>query len=374
MQKDIFLVGSGLTRFGEWWGKSLRELMAEAVEATFTSSALNARDIDLIVVANMLAEVTNGQAHISALASSLLPHCPPSLRVEAACGSGSLAINTACAFLESGRAKNVLVVGVEKMTDASADAISQALMGAADSELDAPSGLTFPGIFGLIAKRYMYEFGLTREQLSIVSAVHHKNAVENAFAQFRRELSPEAVSASPLVSDPLRLLDCSPISDGAAACVLSTEHQSGMRLAASQVASDTLSITQRATITSFSSTRRAMDQALREADIQRGDIRVLETHDCFSIAAVINMEDLGFAEKGEGIRIYENLYAGQRPPFVNMGGGLKACGHPVAATGIKQLIDVGKSLKRTSAPYGLAHNFGGAGASCGIHILENIEV
>ena len=374
MQQDIFLVGSGLTRFGEWWDKSLRDLMSEAVEAALASSGLQAQDVDLIIVANMLAEVTNNQAHMASLASSLLPHHPPSLRVEAACGSGALAINTACAFLESGRAKTVLVLGVEKMTDVSSDAISQALMGAADSELDAPSGLTFPGIFGLIAKRYMYEFGLTREQLSIVSSVHHKNATENAFAQFRYELSPEAVSASPLVSDPLRLLDCSPVSDGAAACILSTAHRSGMRLAASQIASDTLSITERPTIVSFPATRAAMEQALGEADVERSDIRALETHDCFSIAAVINMEDLGFAKEGEGIRIYEDLYAGRTPMFVNAGGGLKACGHPVAATGIKQLIDVGKSLTRARAQYGLAHNFGGAGATCGIHILENTHV
>ncbi|MDO8576351.1 MAG: thiolase domain-containing protein, partial [bacterium] len=115
-------------------------------------------------------------------------------------------------------------------------------------------------------------------------------------------------------------------------------------------------------------------QALCEADITRNDIHALETHDCFSIAAVINMEDLGFAKEGEGIRIYEDLHAGRTPLFVNMGGGLKACGHPVAATGIKQLIDVSKSLTRGRARYGLAHNFGGAGATCGIHILENTHV
>ncbi len=374
MKEDIFLVGSGLTRFGEWWDKSLRDLMQEAVEAALKSSGLDAPNIDLVIVANMLAEVTNDQAHLGALASALLPNHPPALRVEAACGSGALALNTACAFLESGRAKTVLVVGVEKMTDVSADTISQALMGAADSELDAPSGLTFPGIFGLIAQRYMYEFGLTREQLSIVSSVHHKHAADNAFAQFRNELSPEAVSASPLVSDPLRLLDCSPISDGAAACILSTEHRSGMRIVASQISSDALSISERPTVTSFAATRAAMSRALIEADIERSDIRVVETHDCFSIAAVINMEDLGFAKQGEGVKIYEDLYAGRTPLFVNMGGGLKACGHPVAATGIKQLIDINKSLKRTSSRYGLGHNFGGAAASCGIHIIENLEV
>ena len=374
MKSDIFLVGSGLTRFGEWWDKSLRELMDEATQAALRSSGLSPLDIDLVVVANMLAEVTNSQAALGSLASSLLPHHPPALRVEAACSSGSLALHTACAFLESGRAKTVLVLGAEKMTDVSTDVISQALMGAADSELDAPSGITFPGIFGLIAKRYMHEFGLTREELSLVSAVHHRNAVTNPFAQFRAELSPEAVSASPLVSDPLRLFDCSPISDGAAACILSTTHTSPLRMAASQTASDTLSITERLIITSFPATRESFARALLEAGVERDDIRVAETHDCFSIAAIINMEDLGFAERGEGIRIYKDLYAGRTPLFVNMGGGLKACGHPVAATGLKQLIDVGKHLTRTSAPYGLTHNFGGAGTTCGIHILQNTSV
>lgn len=373
MERDIFLVGSGLTPFGEHWNKSLKDLMDDAIEAALKNSGLNALDIDFVVVANMLAEVTNDQAHLGSIASSLLPHHPPALRVESACGSGALALHTACAFLESKRAETVLVIGAEKMTDASVDVVSQALMGAADSELDTPSGLTFPGIFGLIANRYMHEFGLTREQLSIVSAVHHKNGKENPFAQFRQEISPETVTKSALVADPLRLLDCSPISDGAAACILSTLHRSPFRLAASQVKSDSVSIAERATITSFSATRDAMASALQEAELERSDISAVETHDCFSIAAVINMEDLGFAEQGEGIRIYEDLYAGRSPLFVNMSGGLKACGHPVAATGLKQLIDLSKHLKKSKAAHGLAHNFGGACASCGIHILENLD-
>ncbi|KKW47468.1 MAG: Acetyl-CoA acetyltransferase, partial [Candidatus Kaiserbacteria bacterium GW2011_GWA2_58_9] len=215
MRQDIFLAGSGLTRFGEWWEKSLRDLMSEAATAALRSSGMSPLEIDLVVVANMLAETANDQAGLGALASSLFPHRPPALRVEAACGSGSLALHTACAFLESGRAKTVLVLGAEKMTDAPANAVAEALMGAADGELDAPSGITFPGIFGLIGQRYMHEYDLTREQLSVVSAVHHRNAMDNPFAHFRQELSPEAVSASPLVSDPLRLFDCSPVSDGA---------------------------------------------------------------------------------------------------------------------------------------------------------------
>lgn len=374
MNTPIYISGAGLTQFGEWWDKSIRDLMKEAIDSALVSSKINPREIDLVVVANMIAETTNDQAHLGALASSLLPHKPSALRVEAACGSGSLALHTACAFLESGRAKTVLVVGVEKMTDASTDAVSEALMGAADGERDTPSGVTFPGIFGLITQRYMYEYGLTREQLSLVSAVHHKHAVKNTFAQFRNEISPATVSASAPVSEPLRLLDCSPVSDGAAACILSTVHRGSMRIVASQIANDALSIADRSSITSFPASREAMSRALKEAKIARSDISAVETHDCFSIAAVINMEDLGFAKAGEGIRLYEEAYAGRSSISINASGGLKACGHPVAATGVKQLIDVSKQLERSSSKYGLTHNFGGACATCGIHIVENLAV
>lgn len=372
MTSDIHLIGTGQTRFGELWSKSIRDLMEEATDAAITNSPCTALDIDLIIVSNMLAEVTNGQAHLSAIASSLLPHHPPAIRVESACGSGAFALHTACAMLESGRAKNVLIIGAEKMTDVSVDAISSALMGAADSEQERPAGLTFPGIFGLITRRYMHEFGLSRDDLSLVSAVHHRHAVENPFAQFRSDVTPEAVTKSAMISDPLRLLDCSPVSDGAAACILSSEHTSPIRIAASQIASDSLSIVNRATLTSFSATKDAAERALAEAEIKINDVKILETHDCFSIAALMNLEDLGFAEPGNGISIYRSLHeSGESPVSVNLSGGLKGCGHPVAATGIKQLIDVSKQLQKTGERYGLAHNFGGACATCGIHILEH---
>src|SRR3989339_49357 len=367
MQKELSLVGIGQTKFGEWWGKSLSSLMEEAVDAAIASAPCSALDIDFTVVATMLGEPTSGQAHLGPPAPSLLPPHPPAIRVEAACASGSVAMHTACALLESGRAETVLVVGAEKMTDASGDEITTALMGAADSEKDAPSGLTFPGIFGLIARRYMHDYGLTRNQLNLVSARHHANGVKNPFAQFRQEIAPAQIGTSTLVADPLRLLDCSPVSDGAAACILSTKHHSPIRIAASQTSTDTVSITDRPLITSFAATKDAVTRAFEEADIAASDIAHVELHDCFSIAALIALEDLGFAEPGEGIRWYEQ----PQTMTVNQSGGLKACGHPVAATGIKQIIDVSKQLQASGKPWGLAHNFGGAGATCCVHILHH---
>lgn len=367
MQTDVYLIGAGQTKFGEWWNKSLKDLMSEATDAAMETAPCSALDIDFIVVANMLGEALSGQAHLGAIASALLPHRPPAIRVEAACASGSIALHTACALLESGRAQTVLVIGAEKMTDASSDEIATGLMGAAESELDAPSGLTFPGLFGLIAQRYMYEFGLSRADLNLVSARHHRNAVKNPFAQFRQEISAEQIGLSPLVADPLRLLDCSPVSDGAAACVLSTKHTSLFRLAASQVSTDTVSITQRPLLTSFAATKDASSRAFEEAGIEQKDIAHLELHDCFSIAALLSLEDMGFAEPGDGIRWYQQ----EEAMTINGSGGLKACGHPVAATGIKQFIDIRKQLESSGKRYGLAHNFGGAGATCAVHILEH---
>lgn len=367
MHGDIFLVGTGQTKFGEWWQKSLRDLMEEAMNAAISDSKISPLSIDAIVIGNMLGETLSSQAQLGAMASSMLPHRPPAIRVEAACASGSVAVHTACALLESKRAETVLVIGAEKMTDSDPAHVAAALMGAGDSELDTPSGLTFPGIFGLVAARYMHEYGLTREELSLVSARHHENAASNPFAQFRSAVKPEAVSGSSLVADPLRLLDCSPITDGAAAMVLSRTHRSPIRLRASQIATDSLSLTERPSITSFAATRDAFVRACDEAGIVKEEIAHLELHDCFSIAAVINLEDMGFADAGNGIQLYRNRSADLT---INQSGGLKGCGHPVGATGVKQIGDIAKQLKASRQRYGAAHNFGGAGATCCVHILE----
>ena len=367
MQSPIYLTGTGQTRFGEHWDMSIKDQMEESIDAAIENVGCTALDIDMVIVANMLGEVASNQAHLGAMAASLLPHHPPALRAEAACASGAVALHTACALLESGKAQTVLVVGVEKMTDIAPSKIAAGLMGAADAEKDAPCGLTFPGIFGLIANRYMHEFNLSRERLNHVSARHHKNGVKNPFAQFRKEIPAEAISMSPKVADPLCMLDCSPISDGAASVVLSTKFESPIKIAASQLATDTLSITDRPTITSFAATKDAMSAALQEANIEREEIAHIELHDCFSIAALISLEDMGFATPGNAIALYEK----ESPMTINQSGGLKACGHPVAATGIKQVIDVSKQLKNSKSSYGLAHNFGGAAATCGIHILSH---
>lgn len=377
MKDIVYVLGGGQTKFGELWDRSLSDLIEEALCAALSQTQTLPTDIDAVVVGTMISGETAAQAHVGALASSLLPHHPPALRVEAACASGGVAVHTACALLESGRAGTVLVIGAEKLTDVSGDIVTRALMHAADSERDGWCGLTFPGIFALSAHAYMEKYGVSREQLSLVSAASHRAALKNPYAQFRREIDPSAISRSPLIADPLRLLDCSPVSDGAAALILSTRRTSGVRIAASQVATDHLSLTDRASITSFLATKTAMDRALQEADWSRSDIDVLEVHDCFSIAALIHLEDLGYYEEGTAIRAYQERdteCTGTLP--VNPSGGLKACGHPIGATGVKQVLDAWKQLSGIApnqvphARRALAHNLGGIGATCSLHLLE----
>ncbi len=379
MKDTVYLLGGGQTRFGELWDKSLSGMISDAVNAALANTGVMPTDIDYVVIGNMIGGETAAQGHLGSFASSLLPHRPPALRVEAACASGGLAVHTACAMIESGRAQTVLVIGAEKLTDVSGDVATKAIMQAGDAEKDMPCGLTFPGIFALTAQAYMHRYNLTRERLSLVSACSHRAAVKNPYAQFRKEIPAQVISKSALVADPLRLLDCSPISDGAAAVILSSRNKSSVRFAASQLATDYVSLADRESITSFRSTKNAFAEALKESGWNRNDIDVAELHDCFSIASIVHLEDCGFAAEGDGVRIFEQGDAdvnGSLP--INPSGGLKACGHPIGATGVKQVLDMWKQLtgnapnQVANAKRGMAHNLGGVGATCTVHLLETV--
>lgn len=377
MNDTVYVLGGAQTKFGELWSMSLVDLIEEAIAGAIEQTGIMPTDIDAIVLGNMVGGELNHQGHLGAIASGFLPHHPPAIRVESACASGGVAIHTACALLESNRAETVLVIGAEKLTDAANDVVSSAIMNAGDQEKDSFMGLTFPGIFALIANRYMYEYGLSRDDLSSVSAAHHEAAVNNPYAQFTKSIPKEVISKSAPVADPLRLLDCSPISDGAAAIVLSTKKKSDIHIAATQVATDRVSLTDRMSLTSFVATRTAFQNALKEASWVKEDIDSLELHDCFSIAAILHLEDMGFAEEGQGVSYYkrnETHANGQLP--INMSGGLKACGHPIGATGVKQVLDCYKQLAGIAPNQvpdcrrALAHNIGGVGATCAITLLE----
>lgn len=382
----IKILGTGITNFGELWDKSLLDLALDASKDAIKESGLNIEDIDGVFVGNMINSKTEGQDQLGALVASNLGINCASFRVEAACASGGLAVHLAIQGLLAGTYKNVLVVGAEKMTDASGSEIVSALMGAG-SEQERKAGLTFPALYALMAKAHMQKFGTSRKHLASVAIKNHYHATLNEKAQFRFEVTEEKVLESPVISSPFTLFDASPISDGAGAVILSSDLSSQRKLGSinnvfitgSAVASDSVGLSERKSLIEIKATKEASKKALAMAGISISDVKVAEVHDCFTIAEILAMEDLGFCPKGlGGDFVYKgHTKLGGKVP-VNTSGGLKACGHPVGATGIKQIIEVAHQLQQRAgkrqvkgANIGLTHNIGGSGATAVVHVLQN---
>jgi acetyl-CoA C-acetyltransferase len=397
MQK-IRIIGSHITKFGELWNKSLENLFEEAVVFAINSvegskfigkkfhhtygtvsaqANFDVTQIEAIFVANMAGGQFANQLHLNALVSQMLPHHPPTFRVEAACASGGMALETAELALLSGKYKTVLVVGAEKMTDVLSSEATQILSGA--SEYAKEYGSTFPALYAILAQAHMKKFGTTREQLSAVSRKNHLHALTNPKAQFKKEISIESVNNSSLVASPLRLLDCSPISDGAAAVILTTKNikKYAYKPVIESVghAQDNLNLADRQSLTELKATKIAGKLAFQNAGILPKDIAFAEIHDCFTIAEILAIEDLGFFKKGmagKAIEQGKTTFGGQI--VINPSGGLKACGHPVGATGIKQVAFLAQLLEHhphKKKTYALAHNVGGSGATAIVHILSH---
>lgn len=365
----IRVINSYISQFGELYQKSLKDLIHEAVEGVLKESQFKAKEIEAIFVANKAGGSFNQQRHINALVSQEFTHFPPSMRIEGACASGALAVVAAEHALLSGLYKTVLVLGVEKMTDLSAPQTTQILATAADREAEYAS--TFPALYALLANYHMQKFGTTREELSAVVVKNHHHAMSNPMAQFHKELSVATVSHSTLVADPLRLLDCSPISDGAAALILTTKDlQAESEILAFGQGQDSLALSDRSDLGSLRATEVAVKKALDMAKIKIGVIEAAEVHDCFSIAEILAVEDLGFCEKGRGGAWSQAVESRVGPKLViNPSGGLKACGHPVGATGVKQIAYLSQALAKGRFSKVLSHNVGGSGATAVVHLL-----
>ncbi|MCR4305963.1 MAG: thiolase domain-containing protein, partial [Candidatus Daviesbacteria bacterium] len=295
-----------------------------------------------------------------------------------------LSIHLAIQGILAGTYKNVLVVGAEKMTDAPSSQITWALMGASSSK-ERKAGLTFPALYALMAQAHMQKYGTTREQLAHVSVKNHYHASLNKKAHYPYEITAEKVLNSSLISYPLTLFDSSPITDGAGAVILSADDSSRglpagrqVYITGSAVASDTIDLANRTSLTELKATQLAAKAALKQAGAEIKDIKVAEVHDCFTIAEIMAMEDLGFCPKGEGGKFIKSkaTHLGGSCP-VNTSGGLKACGHPVGATGVKQIIEITEQLRKNSgarqvknANIGLTQNVGGTGATVVVHVLQ----
>ena len=380
----VSIIGYYTTQFGELWEKSLSDLIEEAINGVLKNTGLDKREIDAIFFSNMLAGVLENNLHTPSKIAEILGVNIPIFRVEAACASGGVAFHLAKIYLESKSSKTVVVVGAEKMTDYSPEETTSALASAASGE-EQEAGLTFPGLYAMMANYYLQKYLCTEEDLAYVSYKNHYHGSLNDKAHFRKIISVEKVLNSPYVAYPLKVLDCCSTSDGASAVILTNNNtitkksKRFVNLLASEVATDTISLKERKRLDEVLTTKIASDKAFVAGKVNRKKINVAELHDCFSIAEVIAMEDLGFWKKGEGGKLIKELstmHGSNSELIINTSGGLKASGHPVGATGIKQIGEIylqltGQASNRQvkNAKYGLAHNVGGSGGTAVVTIL-----
>jgi acetyl-CoA C-acetyltransferase len=384
--RDVAIIGVGCTEFGELWDKSFRELFVEAGVSALEDANVQGGKIDALYVGNMSGGRFIEQEHIGALIADyagLASLHIPSTRVEAACASGGLALRQGIIAVASGYHDIVIAGGAEKMTDVGVETTTDALAAAADREWEGVMGATFPGLYAMIARLHMHKYGTTQEQLACVAVKNHHNGTMNPKAQFQNEISIDTVLNSVMVADPLHVFDCSPITDGASAVVLAPAEiahkytDTPIYVKASAQASGTLSLHDRRDITTLDATVAAANRAYKMAKLTPKDIDFAEVHDCFTIAEICAIEDLGFVKKGEGGKAAESgitAIGGEIP--INPSGGLKACGHPVGATGVKQAVEItlqlrGEAGRRQveSTGIGLTHNVGGSGGTAVVHIF-----
>ncbi|MFX1565943.1 MAG: thiolase domain-containing protein [Promethearchaeota archaeon] len=381
----VAIIGVGQTAFGEQWDRSIRRISLTAATACLADAGVSGDDIDALYVSNTSTSSFIQQEHQAVMAADsggLLPVA--STEVEAACASGGVAVRHAYLAVKSGEHKVSMVIGCEKMSDISEPCIADTLMSAADREWEGQIGATFPALFALLARRHMYHYGTTEEQLAAPAVKAHANAVDNPYAQFRFKITIDQVLRGPIVADPLHLLHCAPISDGAAAAILvrgdlvDKFEGDPIWIDASTQASDTLALHDRPHITTFRAVKSVAKQAYDKLKIKPEDVEIAEVHDSFSIGEIISVEDLGFAEKGEGGKAIADGFFdknGQIP--TNVSGGLKAKGHPVGATGIAQVCEIVEQLRGTAGKRqvkgvkrGITLNLGGTGSTAVLHVLN----
>ncbi|MCK4312341.1 MAG: thiolase domain-containing protein [Candidatus Cloacimonetes bacterium] len=379
--RDVYVIGCGMTKFGEIWESSFRDLFVEAGLKAIKDAGVD--HLDSMYVGTMTSGLFIGQEHVGALVADYLGVAPvPAVRVESACCSSGMALRIGFLDIASGNSDIVLAGGVEKMNDG-AD-VTYALSTAADQEYEVYQGITFPGLYALIARAHMNKYGTTRKQLAQVAVKNHHNGSMNPNAQFPREVTLEQVMNATLVADPLTILDSSPVSDGGACVILASEEiakklqKPMIKIIGSGAATDFLALHQREDITALKAVKVSAERAYKMAGVKPSDIDIAEVHDCFTIAEICILEELGFCEKGQGGKFTEQGHTsleGKIP--VNTSGGLKSKGHPVGATGVAQVIEVveqlsGKAGQRQvkNVKIGLAQNMGGSGASSVTHIFS----
>jgi acetyl-CoA C-acetyltransferase len=383
----VSIVTAGLSKFGKNEGLYTRELFAEAVKEAFDRCPrLDPKaDIKAMFVGHM-GEAYEHQGHTGATTADWAGMLNiPATRTEAACASSGAALRSGIYAVLSGLADVVLVGGVEKMTHRSTAEVTEYLAMASDYPFEQWNGVTFPGLYALMARAHMHKYGTTENQLAAVAVKNHHHGTLNPMAHMQKEISLETVLNSRKVASPLKLFDCSLITDGAS-CLIITKPELAKHFTDKPVhiigtgqASDTIGLYERKSLTSLLAAKIAAKTAYEMALVKPEEIDVAEVHDCFTIAEIIAYEDIALCPVGEGgilVESGETRLGGKIP--VNTSGGLKAKGHPVGATGTAQAYEIFLQLteqadKRqvNNAQVGLTHNVGGSGATATVHIYRS---
>lgn len=393
--KDILLTGWGHSKFGKLTDETLESLIVQVSTEAIRNSGLEPRDIDEIY----LGQFNSGMMPLGFTSSLALQVSDqlanvPATRTENACASGSAAFQQGVKSVLAGTARNVLVIGAEKMTDAGADIVGAALLGASYEMAGKPSTTGFTGLFADVAKHYEKRYGAgipdssLGDVLGSIAAKNHHNGMDNPYAQMHKDFGEEfcrtVSEKNPMVAEPLRRTDCSPVSDGAAAVVLSVGPASGaatepVRLAGFGHANDFFPA-ERRDPTEFAATRVSWERALGMAGVGIDGLDFAEVHDCFTIAELIMYEAMGLTQRGQGSRAVQEgwVYKDGKLP-INVSGGLKAKGHPVGATGVSQHVIAAMQLTGTAGAMQLPNarraavqNMGGVGIANYVSVLEAV--
>jgi acetyl-CoA C-acetyltransferase len=388
--RDVAILGIGMTKFGELWDRSFREIGIEPGFQALVDGKLSSHDLGALYLGNMASGAFLEQEHIAPLIldyAGLAGHHLPAFRVEAGGASGAVALHQGYLAVASGAYDYVVVGGAEKMTDVSDTQASRIVDATADTEWELVFGATLPSLWGMLARKHMHEYGTRREDLAALPVHDHRMASQNPLAHFRNKVTLDQVLHAGPVADPLGVLDCAPLSDGAAALLLgplesARQHtDTPIKIAASQVACDTLALHHRRDLTTLDSTVVAATRAFSQARHKPTDIQVAEIDDAYSIGGLVGLEDLGFVAKGEGgVAMRDGRFFGGGTTTINTSGGLKAQGRPFGAVGVAQVVELVRQLRGEAkerqvagAKVGLAHNVGGTGATSAVTIVERVN-
>jgi len=383
--EKVCVIGAGSTKYGKL-ADSISDITIQASVEAIDSAGIDPKEIKAGYISNVFG-VADKQVHLGPVVMSNLGISErPSLSIESACGSGSVSFREAFANVAAGFYDVVLVTGVEKVTHTGTEWTTTYFSYCSDFFYEGQAGASFPGLFASMARAYLTEFKATEEDLAMVAVKNHENGFLNPKAHLRKKITVDDVMNSAVVASPLKLYDCCPFSDGASSVILCNEKfakdhtKDYIRVIGSGRGGSPAALQGREHLTTIPSTKIAAEAAYKMAGITPKDIDFAEVHDCFTIAEIVDTEDLGFFEKGKGVEgVREGQTARNGGIPINPSGGLKSKGHPIGATGVGQVVEVfdqltGKAGERTikDAKIGLTQNFGATGASCAVHIFQSV--